>query len=104
MTTPNERTKAETDTRELLQMLASAEEISIDGLVQSVALGLLRHYPLDIDIDVSTAALPEIWAAPKYRRPGSTAASECQRDSPGRLYSDDIRNQGEDDDRTASGS
>jgi hypothetical protein len=104
MTTPHERTKAVTDTRELLQMLASAEEITIDGLVQSVALGLLRHYPLDIDLDVSAAALPGIWAAPKHRRAGSTAAPECQRGSPGRLDSDDISNQGEDDDRTASGS
>ncbi|WP_429325828.1 hypothetical protein [Paraburkholderia sp. GAS348] len=85
-------------------MLASAEEITIDGLVQSVALGLLRHYPLDIDLDVSAAALPGIWAAPKHRRAVSTAASECRRGSPGRLDSDDIRNQGEDDDRTASGS
>jgi hypothetical protein len=44
MTTPYERTKAVTDTRELLQMLSSAKQINIDGLVQSVALGLLRHF------------------------------------------------------------
>jgi hypothetical protein len=70
MTTPDERTKAVIDTRELLQMLACANEITIDGLVQSVALGLLRHYPLDIDLDVSAAALPGIWAAPKRKRSG----------------------------------
>ncbi|WP_342766900.1 BPSL0761 family protein [Trinickia fusca] len=39
VTTPHERTKAVTDTRELLQMLASADEITIGGLVQTVALG-----------------------------------------------------------------
>ncbi len=68
MTTPHERTKAVTDTRELLRTLASAHEITIGGLVQTVAPRLLRHYPLDIDLDVSAAALPEIWAAPKPGR------------------------------------
>ncbi|MFM0758487.1 hypothetical protein PQQ49_35035, partial [Paraburkholderia strydomiana] len=34
MTTPRERTKAVTDTRELLQILARADDISIGGLVQ----------------------------------------------------------------------
>lgn len=65
MTTPYERTKAVVDTRELLEMLASADEITIGGLVQSVAMGLLRHYPLNIDLDVSAAALPGVWAPPK---------------------------------------
>ncbi len=102
MTTPDERTKAVIDTRELLQLLASADEITIGGLVQSVALGLLRHYPLDIDLDVSAAALPGMWAAP--RRPASTAARECQRGTPGRGDADDIRSQGENDDQTACGS
>lgn len=104
MTTPRERTKAVTDTRELLLMLASADEITIGGLVQTVALGLLRHYPLDIDLDVSASALPGIWAAPKPRRTGSTAAPEIRRGTPGRGDADDIRRQGEDDDQTACGS
>jgi len=90
MTTPRERTKAVTDTRELLQMLASAKKITINGLVQSVALGLLRHYPLDIDLDVSAVALPGIWAAPKPWWAGSTAAPECQRGTTGRGDADDI--------------
>lgn len=64
MTTPYERTKAVVDTRELLEMLASADKITIGGLVQSVAIGLLRHYPLDIDLDVPAAALPGVWAPP----------------------------------------
>lgn len=101
MTTPRERTKAVTDTRELLQMLAAADEITIGGLVQTVALRLLRHYPLDIDLDVSAAALPGVWAAPAHRRPGSTAAPECQRGNHGKGDSDGIRSQGEDDDQTA---
>ncbi|KVF31830.1 hypothetical protein WJ09_18420 [Burkholderia vietnamiensis] len=49
-----------TTTRELLQMLASADEITIGSLVQTVALGLLRHYLLDIDFNVSAAELPGI--------------------------------------------
>lgn len=104
MTTPRERTKAITDTRELLQMLARADEITIGGLVQTVALGLLRHYPLDIDLDVSAAALPGIWAAPKRRRCCSTSAIERQTSVPSRSDADEIRNQGADDDQTACGS
>ena len=64
MTTPRERTKAVVDTREFLLMLASAEEVTVGGLVQTMALCLLRHYPLDIDLEISAAALPGIWAAP----------------------------------------
>jgi hypothetical protein len=67
MTTPCERTKAVTDTRELLQILASGHEVAINGLVQTLALRLLRHYPLDVDLDVSAAALPGLWAAPHGR-------------------------------------
>ena len=47
------------------EMLASADEITIGGLVQSVAIGLLRHYPLNIDLDVSAAALPGVWGPPE---------------------------------------
>lgn len=65
MTTPFERTKAVIETRKLLQMLASTNDVTSDGDVQAVAGRLLRHYPLDIDLKVSAAALPEIWAAPK---------------------------------------
>ncbi|WP_308235589.1 BPSL0761 family protein [Burkholderia sp. SCN-KJ] len=47
MTTAHERTKAVIETRKFLQMLASADEVTISGLVQSVAVCLLRHYPLN---------------------------------------------------------
>jgi hypothetical protein len=103
MTTPHERTKAVVDTRGLLQMLASADEITINGLVQSVALGLLRHYPLDVDLEMSAAALPGLWAAPEHRWAGSTAAASCQR-IPGRHDADDNSNPGADDDQAACGS
>jgi hypothetical protein len=65
MTTPDERTKAILETRAFLRTLAAAREITIPGLVQTVAVGLLRHYPLDIDLEVSASALPGVWAHPK---------------------------------------
>jgi hypothetical protein len=64
MTMPDERTKAVVETRNFLQLLAAAHEVAIPGLVQTVASGLLRHYPLDTDLDVSASALPGIWAHP----------------------------------------
>jgi len=46
-------------------MLASADEVTVRGLVQTMAMRLLRHYPLDIDLEVSAAALPGVWAIPE---------------------------------------
>jgi hypothetical protein len=74
MTTPAERTKAVVDTRDFLQMLSVAEQVTIPGLVQSVAIGLLRHYPLNVDLDLSASAIPETWAHPTVERPGEMAA------------------------------
>ncbi|MGF6654935.1 hypothetical protein OKW34_005525 [Paraburkholderia youngii] len=74
MTTPAERTKAVVDTRDFLQLLSNAEEVTIRGLVQSVAIGLLRHYPLNVDLAVSASALPEVWAQPTAERPGERTA------------------------------
>lgn len=104
MTTPCERTKAVTDTRKLLQMLARADEITIGGLVQTVALGLLKHYPLDIDIEVSASALPGIWAAPKHRRVDPAAATGRPPRIPGRSEADENHNPGADDEPSACGS
>lgn len=64
MTTACERTKAVIEARKFLQTLSSADEVTIRGLVQSVAVCLLRHYPLDIDLDNSASALPNVWAPP----------------------------------------
>lgn len=64
MTTPAERTKAVVDTRGFLEMLSNAEEVTIPGLVQSVATCLLRHYPLNIDLDTSASAVPTVRAPP----------------------------------------
>ncbi|MGT2469318.1 BPSL0761 family protein [Paraburkholderia terrae] len=67
MTTPDERTRAVLDTRDFLQTLAAGDEITIAGLVRSVAVGLLRHYPLESDISTSAAAAPGVWAEPVGR-------------------------------------
>ncbi|WP_321815135.1 BPSL0761 family protein [Paraburkholderia sp. J69-2] len=67
MTTPDERTRSVVDTREFLELLARGGEITISGLVQSVAVGLLRHYPQHIDIDVSAVVLPSVWARPEQQ-------------------------------------
>ncbi|MET3232603.1 UNVERIFIED_ORG: hypothetical protein ABIC54_004808 [Burkholderia sp. 1263] len=104
MTMPYERTRAVVETRKFLQVLSSAEEVTIRGLVQSVAVCLLRHYPLDIDLDVSASALPGIWGAPKPQRRGSTGAPECQEGILGRGDDDDIRSQRDDDGQAACGS
>ena len=64
MTKPEERTKAVVETRDFLGILAAAHEITIPGLVQTVAVGLLEHYPADVDISMSASALPGIWANP----------------------------------------
>ncbi|MBR8142747.1 hypothetical protein NUV26_13560 [Burkholderia pseudomultivorans] len=66
MTTAYERTRAVVETRKFLQMLASVDGASNDARVQSVAARLLRHYPLDIDLELSAAALPGIWGAPQH--------------------------------------
>ncbi|RAS29749.1 BPSL0761 family protein [Paraburkholderia bryophila] len=70
MTTPDERTKAVLDTRDFLRILATAGQVAIPGLFQSVAQGLLRHYPLVVDLAVSASALPGIWADPCLHRRG----------------------------------
>lgn len=66
MTTAYERTQSVVETRKFLEMLASIDVAADDGRVQSVAARLLRHYPLDIDLEVSAAALPGIWGAPQH--------------------------------------
>lgn len=62
MTTAYERTKSVIETRQFLQRLAFGDDAASYSHVQSVALRLLRHYPLDVDLDVSAAALPGVWA------------------------------------------
>lgn len=71
MTTAYERTKSVIETREFLQMLASSGDLASRNHVQSVAVCLLRHYPLNIDLEVSAVALPGVWAAPERQQIGA---------------------------------
>ena len=64
MTTAYERTKAVIEVRKLLQLLGSPTNTTARDAIQDTALLLLRHYPLDIDLEISAAALPGVWAAP----------------------------------------
>ena len=64
MTTASERTKAVIEARKLLQLLGSPANTTARDAFRDTALLLLRHYPLDIDLEISAAALPGIWAAP----------------------------------------
>jgi len=63
MTTPYERTKAVIEMRELLQPLARSEGPAAPSTIRDLARRLLRHFPLAIDLDVSAAALPSMWAS-----------------------------------------
>lgn len=67
MTLPAERTKSVVDTRAFLEMLASDEQVTIPGLVQSVALCLLKHFPSSIDLRISASSSPQVWAPPSSR-------------------------------------
>lgn len=62
MTMPYERTKAIIETRELLQLLARSDGSALPSTLRDLARHLLRHFPLDVDLDVSAAALPGVWA------------------------------------------
>lgn len=67
MTTSSERTTAVVKTRAFLQALVAHNDAAAHGNIHEVAEHLLRHYPLDVDLDASAAALPNLWA---FRRDG----------------------------------
>ncbi|WP_175942419.1 MULTISPECIES: hypothetical protein [Burkholderia] len=41
-------------------MLASADEVTVCGLIQTMAMCPLRRYPLNVDLEASAAALPGV--------------------------------------------
>lgn len=63
MTTPYERTRAVVQARELLDKLASHDAPVNHHELQDEAIRLLRHYPLDVDLELSSAALPGVWGS-----------------------------------------
>ncbi|WP_244124066.1 BPSL0761 family protein [Burkholderia gladioli] len=66
MTTAHERTSAVVGTRRFLRMLASDISYANTCDLGEEAVRLLRHYPLDVDLDVSATALPNLWRSPSH--------------------------------------
>lgn len=65
MTTAYERTNAVVETRKLLQLLACTTTGTELRDIRETAQRLLRHYPLNVDLDISAATAPGVWAPPR---------------------------------------
>lgn len=66
MTIPSERTRAVVETRQFLKMLAAGRMVGgSPERLQNYAASLLRHYPNDLDMHLTAAALPALWSPPK---------------------------------------
>ncbi|WP_321945357.1 BPSL0761 family protein [Paraburkholderia sp. J10-1] len=63
MTTPAERTRSVRGTRTALEILASHTGQFDHCLVRTLAIQLLRHFPSDADIALSSRSLPALWGA-----------------------------------------
>lgn len=62
MTTPHERTRTLLQTREFLQELTNPEKMpGVPEDVRRQARVLLRHYPLDSNLQVAHLALPHLF-------------------------------------------
>ncbi|MEM5290858.1 BPSL0761 family protein [Paraburkholderia sabiae] len=61
MTTPAERTRAVRGTRQFLETLASHTDQLNHLLVRTLAIQLLRHFPSDADLALSSSSLPTLW-------------------------------------------
>ena len=63
MTLPDERYRAVRETRRFLQNLVnSASTPGVPKIIRQQAHALLRHYPLDYDLDQLCRAAPEVLA------------------------------------------
>lgn len=58
MNTPYERTKAVIETRELLHERARINGPDVPRVIHDLVRQFLRHFPIDVDIEVSAAELP----------------------------------------------
>lgn len=64
MTMPNERTAAVLQTREFLKELAYSRSTKNPQEIASEAHRLLRHYPDDADMRITSLALAQFWQMP----------------------------------------
>ena len=69
MTMPDERTRAVLETRRFLEKLA-AGQMSRESpqRLRNYAMSLLRHYPSDADMHLTSSALPAWWSPPDEPR------------------------------------
>lgn len=61
MTTPTERTAAVQKTRAFLEMLAHGEGNNVSQDIALRAETLLRHYPSDLELELTSAVYPTCW-------------------------------------------
>lgn len=64
MTMPYERTSAVLQTREFLKKLAYSQSTDIPQEIASEAHRLLRHYPEEADMRITSLALAQFWEMP----------------------------------------
>lgn len=65
MTMPSERTRAVVETRRFLEKLAAGRMVrESPERLQNHAASLLRHYPSDSDMHLTSSALPAWWSPP----------------------------------------
>lgn len=76
MTTPNEWTTAIIATRAFLEILVAADSGASND-VRVAAIRLLRHYPIDADIETSSIALPTSLADPRGSRGSAWRSGEA---------------------------
>lgn len=65
MTMPYERTSAVLQTRKFLNELAYSKKTNIPQEIASEAHRLLRHYPDEADMRLTSLAIVNIWQMPK---------------------------------------
>ena len=69
MTTPYERTRAVVETRKFLEQLSRGRLPSTSlKYLQGVADALLRHYPDETNLRLSSQLLPFLWSEPDASR------------------------------------
>lgn len=67
MTTPTERATAVLRTYDFLEMLSRSQDNSVPEEISLQAETLLRHYPSEFEIELTSKAFPTCWQMPVRR-------------------------------------
>lgn len=70
MTIPIERTKSVVHTRELLESIV--RDTSLPATLREHANWCLRHFPLDVHLELSAQEAPSLWASPSKLQQDAT--------------------------------